>query len=64
MFFHYVVQTRRYYISRIAGCVPANSRSWVTDLLIVAPQVVWTVVGCYYAGEFISRLANFHVLVG
>lgn len=54
MFFHYIVQTRRYYIVGIAGCTPANSRSWVTDLLIVAPQVVWTVVGCYYAGEFIS----------
>jgi pheromone a factor receptor len=52
MFFHYVVQTRRYYIAGIAGCMPANSRSWVTDLLITAPQIVWTVVGCYYAGEF------------
>lgn len=64
MLFHYIVQTRRYYIVGIAGCTPANSRSWVTDLLIVAPQVVWTVVGCYYAGEFISRLAHFHVLDG
>jgi len=50
MFFHYIVQTRRYYIMGIAGCTPASSRSWVTDLLITTPPVVWTVVGCYYAG--------------
>jgi pheromone a factor receptor len=64
MFFHYVVQTRRYYIVGIAGCMPANSRSWVTDLLITAPQVVWTVVGCYYAGELMPLLPHFHVIAG
>lgn len=64
MLLHYIVQTRRYYIVGIAGCMPANSRSWVEDLLITAPQVVWTVVGCYYAGEFIFRLPHFHVLAG
>lgn len=64
MFFHYIVQTRRYYIVGITGCTPANSRSWVTDLFIVSPQVVWTVVGCYYAGEFISSVVHFHVLAG
>ena len=58
MFFHYIVQTRRYYIMGIAGCTPASSRSWVTDLLITAPQVVWTVVGCYYAGELITRISH------
>ena len=27
MLFHYIVQTRRYYIVGIAGCTPANSRT-------------------------------------
>lgn len=62
MLFHYIVQTRRYYIIGIAGCTPATSRSWVSDLLIIAPPAVWTVVGCYYAGEFTSRFPHFHVL--
>lgn len=62
MLFHYIVQTRRYYIVGIAGCMPANSRSWVTDMLITAPQVVWTVVGCYYAGELISNIPHFPFL--
>jgi pheromone a factor receptor len=63
MLFHYIVQTRRYYIIGIAGCTPATSRSWVSDLLIIAPPAVWTVIGCYYAGEF-SSFPDFHVLAG
>jgi pheromone a factor receptor len=51
MFFYYIVQTSRYYIVGIAGCTPAVSRSWVTDLLIIAPPVMWTVLGSFYAGE-------------
>ena len=54
MLFHYIVQTTRYYIVGIAGCTPAASRSWLTDLLIVAPPVVWTVIGGYCAGELVS----------
>ena len=52
MFFHYVVQTERYYVVGIAGCTPAVSNSWVTDLLIFAPPVGWTVFGGFYSGEF------------
>jgi pheromone a factor receptor len=52
IFFHYVVQTERYYVVGIAGCTPAADDSWVTDLLILTPPVVWTVVGGYYSGEF------------
>jgi pheromone a factor receptor len=57
IFFHYVVQTERYYVVGIAGCTPAADDSWVTDLLILTPPVVWTVVGGYYSGEF--DLPNF-----
>jgi pheromone a factor receptor len=51
MLFHYIVQTRRYYIVGISGCTPAVSRTWVADLLIIAPPVVWALVGGYYAGK-------------
>ena len=54
MFFHYLVQIERYYVMGIAGCVPAADDSWVTDLLILTPPVVWTLVGGYYSGEFWS----------
>jgi len=64
MLFHYIVQTRRYYIVGIAGCTPAVSSSWVADLLITAPPVVWTVVGCYYAGELTSKLSHSFMLTG
>jgi pheromone a factor receptor len=57
MLFHYIVQTSRYYIVGIAGCTPAVSRSWVTDLLIIAPPVVWTVLGSFYAGESMPKFA-------
>lgn len=49
---HYVVQTRRYYVLGIAGCSPAVSASWVADVLMVAPAVVWVGVGGWYAGEY------------
>ena len=51
MFSHYVVQTERYYVIGIAGCTPAASSSWVTDLLIFAPPVAWTLLGGWYSGE-------------
>lgn len=51
---HYVVQSRRYYIVGIVGCLPAVSNSWVTDVLLIAPPIVWVLVGGYYAGGFFS----------
>jgi pheromone a factor receptor len=51
MFFHYIVQTRRYYVLGISGCTPAVSRSWVADVLIIVPPMVWALVGGYYAGQ-------------
>jgi pheromone a factor receptor len=53
MFFHYVVQNERYYVLGIAGCTPGMSDSWVTDLLVFAPPVGWTIVGGIYSGEFV-----------
>jgi hypothetical protein len=29
------------------------SDSWVTDLLVFAPPVGWTIVGGIYSGEFV-----------
>lgn len=55
MVFHYIVQTSRYYIVGISGCTPAVSRSWVADLLIITPPIVWALVGGYYAGKLAPR---------
>ncbi|KAM0721052.1 hypothetical protein Q7P37_003338 [Cladosporium fusiforme] len=59
MLAHYVVQTRRYYIVGIAGCLPAVSNSWVTDALIIAPPIVWACVGGYYAALILIRLHRY-----
>ena len=50
MLLHYVVQTRRYYIYGIAGCVPAVSPSMVTIFLLAVPPMVWTLIDSYYSG--------------
>lgn len=59
MFFHFLVQNERFYVVGIAGCTPAASYSWVTDLLIFTPPVVWTVLGGCYAGELNPFLRGF-----
>lgn len=51
MFLHYIVQTKRYYIYGIAGCLPAVSNSWPTIVLIVLPPALWTIVDAYFAGK-------------
>ena len=56
MLFHYVVQTHRYYIYGISGCVPAVSSSWVTILLLLVPPLAWTLLDAYYAGSYPSRV--------
>ena len=50
MLLHYLVQTRRYYLYGIAGCVPAVSTSVVTIFLLVVPPMIWTLVDSHYAG--------------
>ena len=47
---HYIVQTRRYYVYGIAGCVPAVSTSWVTILLLGVPSLTWTLIYAYFSG--------------
>lgn len=63
MLFHYIVQTKRYYVVGIVGCLPAVSNSWVTEVLIIAPPVVWALVGGYYSGEFLSEVSFLSVPV-
>jgi pheromone a factor receptor len=48
---HYIVQSARYYIFGVVGCVPAVSLSWLSILLLVVPPVIWTLVDGYYAGK-------------
>lgn len=51
MLFHYIVQTSRYYIWGVSGCVPSVSASWVTVVLILVPPTVWTFICAYYASR-------------
>lgn len=48
---HYIVQTRRFYIYGIAGCVPAYSPTWPSIPLLILPPALWTVYDTYLAGE-------------
>lgn len=52
MLLHYVVQSRRYYLYGIAGCVPAVSKSVVTIFLLVIPPMIWTLIDSYYSGSY------------
>ena len=51
MLFHYIVQTRRYYLYGISGCLPAVDTSWVTVFLLGIPPLLWTLIDAYYAGK-------------
>ncbi|KAK3701834.1 a-factor receptor [Vermiconidia calcicola] len=61
MFLHYIVQTHRYYVYGISGCVPAVSLSWVTILLMVVPPATWTLVDAYYAVLILVRLYRYRI---
>ena len=54
MFLHYIVQSHRYYIYGIAGCVPIAVESWLTIILLTTPPAVWTCMDAYYASKFTS----------
>lgn len=58
MLFHYFVQTNRFHIVGISGCAISVDSSWVTDLLIYAPPIVWVLAGGYYAGESLSEVIS------
>lgn len=58
MLFHYIVQARRYYVFGISGCVPAIDYSWVTDLLIITPPVLWTAVCAFYACKSLTPVTS------
>lgn len=51
MLFHYFVQAKRYFIFGISGCAPTAETSWLMDLLLTTPPVIWTIVCTYYAGK-------------
>ena len=51
MFFHFIVQTNRYYLYGISGCTLSASASWLTMLLLVLPPTIWVIMDTYFAGE-------------
>ncbi|KAK3053879.1 a-factor receptor [Extremus antarcticus] len=61
MLLHFVVQSRRYYVYGIAGCVPVVSTSWLTIPLMVVPPLIWTLIDAYYAVLILIRLYRYRL---
>ncbi|EMC97070.1 hypothetical protein BAUCODRAFT_437239 [Baudoinia panamericana UAMH 10762] len=61
MLFHYIVQSSRYYILGIIGCVASVSQTWLTTLLMHIPPIIWTVVDVYFAIVIMLRLCRYRL---
>lgn len=56
---HYIVQSGRYYIFAITGCVPILDSSWLSVVLVLIwPGVMWLVAAIYCA-TIIRRLVKY-----
>lgn len=56
---HYIVQSGRYYIFAITGCVPILDSSWLSVVLVLIwPGVMW-VVAAIYCATIIRRLVKY-----
>lgn len=51
MLFHYIVQTRRYLLYGISGCVPAAGANLATVFLLGLPPLIWILMDSYYASK-------------
>jgi pheromone a factor receptor len=61
MLFHYIVQTSRYFVYGISGCVPSTGTSLVTVFLIGLPPLIWIQLDSYYAGKNVATALTFTV---
>ena len=50
---HYVIQAGRYAIVTVYGCVDVVDNSWVTIALFAVWPLIFYLINCYYAGEFL-----------
>ncbi len=56
---HFVVQTFRYYIFAISGCVPSFDSSWPGIILIFIPPLVLCAIAAGYCGLVVFRLLKY-----
>ena len=56
---HFVVQSNRYYIYALAGCVVSSSDSWLSVILLHIWPVIVSLVASYYAALVIIRLRRY-----
>lgn len=56
---HYVVQSYRYYIFAISGCVPPFDSSWVGIILMFVPPLVLCAVAAGYSVLVVVRLLKY-----
>lgn len=50
MFFHYIVQSQRYYVYGVSGCIASTDGSWLAFLLLLLPPLIWVIIDAFYAG--------------
>ena len=59
MIAHYIVQSGRYYVFAITGCVPILDSSWPSTVLVVIwPTIIW-IVATVYCSVIIRRLIKY-----
>nr|POE78479.1 pheromone a factor receptor [Quercus suber] len=61
MAFHLIVQSERFYIFGMSGCIPAVSPTWVAILLIFVPPVILTLTDAYFSLLVLFRLYKYRV---
>ncbi|KAI7222954.1 hypothetical protein KC333_g811 [Hortaea werneckii] len=59
MIFHFIVQSNRYFLYGISGCVPSASQTYLTVGLIYIPPLLLVLVDAYFALLILYRLCRY-----
>ncbi|KAI6848790.1 hypothetical protein KC332_g3409 [Hortaea werneckii] len=59
MVFHFIVQSKRYFLYGISGCVPTATQSYLTVGLIYVPPLLLVLVDAYFALLILYRLCRY-----
>ncbi|KAI6874299.1 hypothetical protein KC338_g1254 [Hortaea werneckii] len=59
MIFHFIVQSKRYFLYGISGCVPTATQSYLTVGLIYIPPLLLVLVDAYFALLILYRLCRY-----
>ncbi|RMX86092.1 hypothetical protein D0869_03335 [Hortaea werneckii] len=59
MIFHFIVQSNRYFLYGISGCMPSASQTYLTVGLIYIPPLLLVLVDAYFALLILYRLCRY-----